>query len=75
MRPFGPKSADHFSVGKECPACQKPFEAGCYTTLISLGPGDNPEAQAKAAAGKAYTAVAQEVHWTCATGKPDPEGD
>lgn len=69
IRPFGPKSADHPSVGDECPACHKPFEAGDYTTLIALGPGDDSEEREKARGGRYYNAVALEVHWACATGQ------
>lgn len=72
VRMFGPKDADHWSVGRECPACRQPFRAGDYTTLVALGPGDDPEARRKAAAGTPYNAVAQELHWACATGE-DPE--
>lgn len=68
-RKFGPKSVDHPSIGSNCPACGKPFAAGDYTTLIALGPGDDPDNQAKANAGRAYNAVAVEVHWACATGE------
>ncbi len=67
--PFGPKPADHPSVGNPCPACHKPFEAGDYTTLIALGPGSDPDAQQRAREGRPYTAVAVEVHFTCATGE------
>jgi len=63
---FGPKKADHPSVDQECPACHKPFKEGDYTTLIALGPGDDPVAQEKAKAGKYYNAVAVEVHYDCA---------
>lgn len=65
-RKFGPKQATHPTVGKECPACHVPFKEGDYTTLISLGPGDDPEEQAKAKAEKPYNAVALEVHFDCA---------
>lgn len=65
-RKFGPKSADHPSIGELCPACKKPFAPGDYTTLIALGPGDDPDAQARARAGRAYNAVAVKVHWDCA---------
>lgn len=64
-RKFGPKPADHPSVGELCPACQKPFVAGDFTTLIALGPGDDPEAQERARQGRPYNAVAVEVHWKC----------
>lgn len=48
MRKFGPKRADHPSVGELCPACKKPFQVGDFTTLVALGPGDDPEAQERA---------------------------
>ncbi len=74
-RKFGPKSPDHPSVGTECPACRKPFAAGDYTTLVLLGPGDDEESQARAREGRAYNAVAAEVHWACHTGdNPPPPG-
>jgi hypothetical protein len=69
-RKFGPRSADHPTVADRCPACQVPFAAGDYTTLVALGPGGWPEEQRKAASGLAYNAVAVEVHWACATGEP-----
>lgn len=68
LRRFGPKTEDHPSVGNECPACHNPFAAGDYTTLIPLGPGDDPEAQERAREGRAYNAVAVEVHFACAGG-------
>lgn len=68
IRRFGPKTPDHPTVGKECPACNRKFEAGDYTTVIALGPGDDGEEQSKAAEGRSYNAVAVEVHWSCATG-------
>lgn len=69
IRKFGPKTPDHPTVGKECPACNRQFEAGDYTTIIALGPGDDEEAQERARAGRPYNAVAVEVHWSCATGE------
>lgn len=68
MRKFQPLPADHWLVGQTCPACSKPFAVGDETTLIALGPGDDPEAQERARAGRAYNAVAQPVHWDCAGG-------
>lgn len=68
-RMFGPKSADHPSVGNPCPACKVEFAAGDYTTLVTIGPADDPEAQEKARTGRAYNAVAVEAHWTCVTGE------
>ena len=69
LRKFGPKAADHPTVGIKCPACGRAFVKGDYTTLIVLGPGSDPEAQARAIAGRPYNAAAIEIHWTCATGK------
>jgi len=69
MRKFGPKTADHPSVGKICPACSKPIAQGDYTALVTYGPGDDPGARERARAGRAYNATAGEVHWACATGE------
>ena len=66
MRSFGPKSGDHPSIGELCAACKKPFVAGDFTTLIPLGPGNNPESQRLAREGSAYNAVAVEIHVSCA---------
>ena len=68
---FGPKSKDHPSIGKECPACKVPFKEGDYTILVTLGPGDDPEEQKKCKEGRPYNAVATEVHWKCATGEEE----
>ena len=70
-RRFGPKSANHPSVGNACPACSVPFKVGDYTALVSVGPGDDEEEQEKARTGRPYNAVAVEVHWACATGERD----
>ena len=66
-RKFHPLSADHPLVtdGDICRACLKPFKEGDETTLVTLGPGADPEEQAKANAGKAYTAIALPIHWAC----------
>jgi hypothetical protein len=45
MRIYGPMAPDHPSIGEPCMACDTPFKAGDMTTLIALGPGDDPEAQ------------------------------
>lgn len=68
VRKFGPKKADHPSVGKPCPACGKAFMPGDYTTLVALGPSDDPKEQEKARNGQTYNAVAVEVHYACVTG-------
>jgi hypothetical protein len=71
LRKFGPKADDHPSIGKECPACRVTFKAGDFTTLVSLGPGDNPEQQELCREGRVYVAAVQEVHYACATGITD----
>ena len=73
LRKFGPKSKDHSTIGNPCPACNAPFKEGDYTTLISLGPSDDPEQQKKCREGRAFNAVAVEVHWSCATGLSNGE--
>lgn len=75
MRRFGPKTADHPSVGELCPACHYPFAPGDYTTLIAIGPGGDKDAQRRAREGMVYNAVAVEVHYSCATGIPDAEDE
>ena len=65
-RVFGPKNAGHPGIGVECPACHVPFKEGDFTTLVTLGSGDDPEAQERAAQGRPYNAVALEVHAACA---------
>ena len=64
-RRFGPKAPDHPSVGRPCPLCGIPFEAGDYTSLVPVEPADDEE-RAKMESGRVYTARAAEVHWTCA---------
>jgi hypothetical protein len=73
MRVFGPKQADHPGIGMECPACHIPFAEGDMTTLVLLGPGNDPESQQKALAGRPYNAVAVEIHAACAD--PNHLGD
>lgn len=72
-RAFGPKRPDHPGIGRPCPACTVSFVAGDYTTLVALGPGDDPEARARAVAGRAYNAVAVEVHFACVFGREPSE--
>jgi hypothetical protein len=74
MRKFGPrpKFKDE-DIRFPCPACNKHFVEGDYTTLIALGPGDDEEERRKRDAGGFYNAVCVEVHWDCA--KRDDEND
>lgn len=68
LRMFGPRSANQPNT-RPCPACGNQFQAGDYTTIIPLGPGPDPEEQARAVTGRPYTAVGIEAHWVCATGQ------
>lgn len=61
-------SEDHPSIGDGCPACDVLLAAGAEVTLVPIGPGSDPEEQAKARAGGPYTAVAILAHWDCAGG-------
>lgn len=64
-RRFGPKSAEHPSVGDACPACGQPLKEGDYTTLVAVGPGGDEEERASRDEGRPYNSVAVEVHWEC----------
>lgn len=66
---YGPKRPDHPSVGEKCAACLLPFAAGDFTTIVALGPGIDEESRQAAREGRVYNAVAQEIHWACATGE------
>lgn len=64
---FGPKKADHPSVGNICSRCGKPFQPGDYTTLIEIEAGfASEEDMQKAMNGGAYNCEAEEVHYDCA---------
>lgn len=52
-----------------CAACGKPFLHDQTVTLVPLGPGDDADARAAAAAGQTYSARAVPVHRSCATGQ------
>lgn len=73
MRDFtiAPQKVRAFNAtpGRTCPACHKPFAEGDRTTLVALGPGDSEEAREACREGRAYNAVAIEVHWACVTGQ------
>lgn len=69
LRKFEPLPEGHPAIEIKCPGCQQKFQVGDVTTLIALGPGDDPEEQKKCREGKAYNAVAVIIHWSCATGE------
>ena len=69
MPRFEPLAPDHPLIGKECVACQVEFAAGDVTTLVALGPGNDPDEQQRAREGRHYNAIAAPLHWACATGE------
>jgi hypothetical protein len=72
-RKIGPKLAGHPSIGQPCPACEKPFAEGCYTSMVTIGPGDDTHQRRLARLGRYYRAVVIEAHWGCVTGLDDDE--
>ena len=66
---LGPMNSGDPSIGHPCHACGKAFMDGDYTTMVVLGPGEDPTEQVKCRQGLTYNAVAVEVHWECATGE------
>jgi len=75
LNKYAPLIPTHPAIrnGETCPACKKTFQVGDTTTLITLGPGDNPISQENARKGNAYNAVCVLVHWACATGEVEKE--
>lgn len=69
LRKFPPLKADHPLLKEKCAACGELFREGNIATLITLGPGEDPDERLKAREGRAYTAIAAPVHWVCATGE------
>jgi hypothetical protein len=69
-RQFGPMKADNPAIGERCQCCLKSFKEGDYTTLVPIGPGDDPETQRKYRDGEACNEIAVHVHYSCATGRP-----
>jgi hypothetical protein len=66
MRAFPPISADHPSVGQECAVCGGAIVAGDRLTVIPLGPGDDPDDQARVRRGGWYSAAGVIGHALCA---------
>ena len=65
---YGPKKADHPTVGKICSLCGQPFKPGDFTTLIEIEGGfASKEDEEKAMSGRPYNVEAEEVHYDCAT--------
>lgn len=52
--------------GWPCPACNATLGAGDRVVPVLLGPGDDPDAQAKAQAGRWYSGAVVMVHAACA---------
>lgn len=51
-------------AGECCPACDE--ELTGWITLVHIGPGSDPQDQAKARAGRWHTGAAVAVHAACA---------
>jgi hypothetical protein len=62
---FPPLESDHPLVGRPCPICQRPFEAGDVTTLITVRPAGSENEQ-RMRDGRYYTAEAAPTHVVCA---------
>lgn len=70
LRKFGPKPMDFDpEESPPCAACKQQFKPGDHSTLVLLGPGDDPSEQLKCREGRPYNSLAVEVHWACATGE------
>jgi hypothetical protein len=73
QRNMGPLGLDHPLVKNEtpkCPGCDQSFQAGDHVTLVTVGPGNDPESRDKRDRGLPYNAVALPVHWDCAEQVP-----
>ncbi len=62
---FGPLSADHPSVGKDCGICDQPMNVGDVPALVEVEPDDDLQ-RFKRDRGGAYTATCHITHETCA---------
>lgn len=71
-RKFGPRAADS-PHQKPCAACGKPFQEGDFTTIVAVGPGDDPEQRQRRDEGRPYNSVAVEVHWDCSPYRSEEE--
>lgn len=66
LRKYAPLSPDSPGVGRTCILCRKEIRAGDETTLIPSGPASEKDRE-KMEQGRAYNAVAELVHWGCAS--------
>lgn len=75
MEKYGPKKADHPTVGRICSFCNKPFKEGDYTTLIPVEAGfASAEDAWKSMEGLPYNIEAEEVHYVCAVNNTNCHG-
>lgn len=65
MRKFAPLTAEHPILERECPGCNEAFEVGDEVTLLTIGPGADPDARKRWDEGRAYDAIAIPVHREC----------
>lgn len=64
-REFPEIKPGHPLAAAPCPACSQPLADGRPVTLLTLGPGNDPEDQEKHASGSWYTAAGIPVHSAC----------
>jgi hypothetical protein len=76
LKRFGPIPDDGGHILTiACPGCQEKFKPGEFGVLLAIGPGSDPEARARALAGRPYNAVALPAHWACVTGDETTDDD
>ena len=63
-RQFGPKTPEHYSIGKPCSVCGVAFKAGDITTIVPTLPASF-EDDVHQSRGRDYIARADELHWEC----------
>ena len=66
VRVFDLPRAVHPLNHEPCPACDQPVDNGHPVALVYVGPGPDPEDQAKARGGLWHTGAAVAVHAVCA---------
>lgn len=70
----GPLAVGHPVSRLPCIGCGRPLGSEPTARLV-IGPGDSPEARAKAADGRWYAAAAVVVHAACVAAESAPAGD
>lgn len=66
IRVFDGLSSDHPLYDEPCPGCDGQLGGAGRVALVYVGPGDDPDSQDKARAGRWHTGAAVAVHAACA---------